>query len=155
MTPEAVLHEASASDAEAIRAFLQPLHLGIDNILAPGTRYWLAEQAGELLGVVGLEFGDGVALLRSAAVSPAARGGGIGAALTERALAEAQAAGCACVYLFSTGAGPYWQRFGFVEVPVSELVAALPHAPQVLRYEELGWLPTEIAWRRDLAGQAV
>ena len=39
---------------------------------------------------------------------------------------------------------------GFHEVPVSELIAVLPDAPQVHRYEMLGWLPTEVAWRRDL-----
>ena len=39
---------------------------------------------------------------------------------------------------------------GFHEVPVPELVAALPAAPQVRHYDALGWLPTEVAWRRDL-----
>jgi hypothetical protein len=39
---------------------------------------------------------------------------------------------------------------GFREVPVSELVAALPEAPQVRQYAALGWLSTEVAWRCDV-----
>jgi N-acetylglutamate synthase-like GNAT family acetyltransferase len=71
MTAEITLREANASDAEAICALLWQMHLGTDNVLIPGTRYWLAEGAdGALIGVVGLEFGDGVALLRSASVLP-------------------------------------------------------------------------------------
>jgi hypothetical protein len=30
------------------------------------------------------------------------------------------------------------------------LVVALPAAAQALRYAELGWLPTKVAWRLDL-----
>jgi hypothetical protein len=33
---------------------------------------------------------------------------------------------------------------------VDELVATLPHVPQVRRFAELGWLDSEVAWRRDL-----
>ena len=58
--------------------------------------------------------------------------------------------GVARAYLFSTDAGAFWARTGFREVPVPELVAALPAAPQVRHYDALGWLPTEVAWRRDL-----
>lgn len=53
------------------------------------------------------------------------------------------------VYLFSTGAGGYFSRLGFRRVAVDEVVAALPDAPQVRRFSELGWLPREIAWRLD------
>jgi hypothetical protein len=55
------------------------------------------------------------------------------------------------VYLFSTDAGEYWTRQGFYEVPVPELVEALPDAPQVHHYRNIGWLPTEIAWRLEVA----
>lgn len=54
-------------------------------------------------------------------------------------------------YLFSTGAGPYWMRLGFRETPAPELIAAMPDAPQVRRYDELGWLPTEVAWVLELS----
>jgi predicted N-acetyltransferase YhbS len=79
------------------------------------------------------------------------RGHGIAAALTQEAVDAAMRGGCRAIYLFSTEAGAYWRRFGFHEVPVSEVVAALPEAPQVRQYAALGWLQTEVAWRRDVA----
>ena len=36
------------------------------------------------------------------------------------------------------------------EVPVPELVADLPNAPQVQHYDQHGWLPDEVAWYKDL-----
>jgi N-acetylglutamate synthase-like GNAT family acetyltransferase len=144
------VREAALADAEAIRALLKTNGLGADNILTPQTRYWCAANGDELVGSVGLELGEGAALLRSAVVLPSWRGHGVGNLLVRAAIAGAQEAGCHSVFLFSTGAGPYWQRHGFREIPVPELVAALTDAPQVRRYHELGWLPTEIAWRLDL-----
>jgi N-acetylglutamate synthase-like GNAT family acetyltransferase len=146
-----MIREASPDDAETLRAILAEADLSAHAVLAPGTRYWLAQRAnGDPIGAIGVEIGAGAVLLRSAAVRPAARGQGIGAALLRRALDEARAAGLRQAYLFSTGAGPFWSRQGFREVPVAELVAALPDAPQVRHYDEQGWLPDEVAWRRDL-----
>ncbi|HEU5099821.1 MAG TPA: GNAT family N-acetyltransferase [Roseiflexaceae bacterium] len=146
-----LISEASPADADVICEVLAESGLSSHAVLAPGTRYWLARYAdGAPVGAIGLEVGAGAALLRSAAVRPAARGRGIGAALLRRALAEATTGGQKQVYLFSTDAGAYWSRQGFSEVPVPELVAALPDAPQVRHYDEQGWLPDEVAWRRDL-----
>jgi N-acetylglutamate synthase-like GNAT family acetyltransferase len=146
-----IIREANVNETERICALLARMRLGTDSVLAPGTRYWLAESAeSQIGGVVGLEYGAEAVLLRSAAVDPPLRGRGIGAALVQAALRSAVAAGYRRAYLFSTGAGPYWRRLGFHEAPVPELVAALPDAPQVRRYEELGWLPTEVAWVLEL-----
>ncbi len=148
---EFIIREANADEAERICALLAQMRLGTDSVLALGTRYWLADGAGgRLAGAVGLEYGAEAVLLRSAAVDPLTRGRGLGTALVREALRSAGAAGYRWAYLFSTGAGSYWMRLGFRAAPVPELVAALPDAPQVRRYQELGWLPTEVAWRRDL-----
>jgi N-acetylglutamate synthase-like GNAT family acetyltransferase len=88
---------------------------------------------------------------RSAGVLLPWRGMGIADALARAAIDAAARAGCRRIYLFSTGAGEYWRRLGFQEVPVPELVAALPETPQVRHYTALGWLPTEVAWRRDVS----
>src|SRR5262245_25196406 len=150
-----IIREATSGEAERICALLAQMRLGTDSVLSPGTRYWLAEDSsGQLAGVVGLEYGAEAVLLRSAAVDPSARGRGIGAVLVSEALRSAAFDGYPRAYLFSTGAGLYWIKLGFCEVPVPELIAALPDAPQVRRYEELGWLPTEVAWRRDLEAEA-
>ena len=146
------IREAMPSDRERLYPLLASAHLSTDAVLVEGTRYWLAEDSDrQVVGIVGLEYGAQAVLLRSAVVSPALRGQGIAAALVELALESAASAGYSCAYLFSTGAGPYWIRRGFYEVPVPELVAALPAAPQVLRFEAMGWLPTEVAWRKDLS----
>jgi N-acetylglutamate synthase-like GNAT family acetyltransferase len=146
-----IIREAGQDEAERICALLAQMHLGTDSVLARGTRYWLADAAGgRVAGVVGLEYGAHAVLLRSAAVDPQTRGRGLGTALVREALRSAGAAGYRWAYLFSTGAGSYWTKLGFSEAPVPELVAALPDAPQVRRYQELGWLPTEVAWRLEL-----
>jgi N-acetylglutamate synthase-like GNAT family acetyltransferase len=157
MSVEFTIREATLADAAALDALLAECGLSSNAVLAAGTRYWLAQRGGEVIGVVGLELGagttpknGGAALLRSAAVRPQARGQGIGAALLWWALDQARSGGYRRVYLFSTGAGAFWARQGFREVPVPELVAALPDAPQVLYYDQHGWLPDEVAWRKDL-----
>ncbi len=142
--------EAKPEDTERATHVLLANNQSSADVLAPGTRYWLAEtDGGQAIGVIGLELGNTAALLRSAGVLADWRSRGVGAALTQTALDEASRANYQFVYLFSTGAGPYWARWGFREVPVAELIAALPDAPQVKQYEELGWLPAEVAWRRD------
>jgi hypothetical protein len=47
---------------------------------------------------------------------------------------------------------PPAERQGFRQVPVAELVAALTGTFQVLYYDRRGWLPTEVAWRREVTG---
>jgi N-acetylglutamate synthase-like GNAT family acetyltransferase len=150
MTIAFSIREAAAHDAAAVQAVLTRNAQSTHAVLAPGTRYWLAEDAyGWVLGVIGIESGAEVVLLRSAAVLSEFRGRGIGTALVQHALDAAAQSGQRAAYLFSTGAGAYWTRLGFRQVPVSEVVAALPNAPQVQQYEALGWLPTEVAWRRE------
>ncbi len=150
------IREATVQDTDRVKALLVANQQSVQDVLVPGTRYWLAETAHrQVIGTIGLEFGSDAVLLRSAGVLGLWRGQGIGAALTQLALDDATRAGFRIVYLFSTGAGGYWSRWGFYEVPVPELVAALPTAPQVRHYAALGWLPSEIAWRRDLASASL
>jgi N-acetylglutamate synthase-like GNAT family acetyltransferase len=147
------IREALPHEAPRVMALLMQNRQSSQDVLAPGTRYWVAEDArGEFVGTIGLEFGREAVLLRSAGVLPPWRSQGIAAALTQEALASAAQAGYRTIYLFSTGAGAYWRRLGFHEVPVSEVVAALPNVPQIRQYAALGWLQTEVAWRRDVAG---
>lgn len=97
-----------------------------------------------------LEYGVGASLLRSAAVRPAHQGVGVGRKLVQTALAHATARAERAVYLFSDVAGPYWARLGFVPVPVTDLIAALPDVPQVRGGLTRGWIHTAAAWRLDL-----
>jgi N-acetylglutamate synthase-like GNAT family acetyltransferase len=125
------------------------LDLVTEVILAEDSQYWLAEAAdGELVGVVGVEFGNEphVALLRSAAVHPNFQRHGIGKALIDELIGFCRAKGVRRLYCFSTDKQAYWGHIGFEPVSVAELVAALPTAYQVSLFERLGWLSTELAW---------
>jgi N-acetylglutamate synthase-like GNAT family acetyltransferase len=141
---------AEEADGEPLRALLQGCGVDVVGVLAPGSRWLIARDHDAVVGAAGVELEHGAALLRSVAVSPERRGGGLGRALVTRALNLARESGARAAYLFSTGAGPYFARVGFREVAVGELVAALPHAPQPRRFAELGWLDSEVVWRMDL-----
>ncbi len=146
-----VIQEANLADLSKIHTILTQVQLSAYAVLVAGTRYWLAENTHkQLVGTIGLELGQDAVLLRSAAISPSHQNQGIGNHLVRHALYTAEVAGYQHVYLFSTEAGAYWQRFGFCEVPVAELVSALPDTPQVKQYAALGWLPTEVAWHLAL-----
>jgi len=70
-----------------------------------------------LVGLVGLElFGD-VALLRSLAVSPAARASGLGSALLEYAESHARSTGVKAIYLLTTTAEEFFARRGYTPTP--------------------------------------
>jgi N-acetylglutamate synthase-like GNAT family acetyltransferase len=145
------IREALPVDTVRLCTLLSQIELVTDGVLVTGTRYWVAEDStGNVIGVGGAEYGKDAVLLRSAAVHPDCRGLGIGTKLVQCVFDASQQLGIRHVYCFSTDAGEYWQRLGFREVPVDELVEELPAAPQVLHFARIGWLPTEIAWRKDL-----
>jgi N-acetylglutamate synthase-like GNAT family acetyltransferase len=145
------LRIATHNDLEVVREILEASQLSAHGILEPNTSYWLAEINNHATGCIGLEWGADAALLRSAAVLPEHRKHGLGTQLLNVALTGARENSKLFVYLFSTDAGEYWTRQGFREVSVPELVEALPDAAQVHHYRDIGWLPTEIAWRLEVA----
>lgn len=113
--------------------------------------YWIADLDGQPAGCIGLEHGEGASLIRSATVLPHARRQGLGRALATSALTQATLRGDRAVYLFSSDAGPFWERFGFTRVPPEMVAAALPETPQVRSGECRGWLKDEVGWMRPLA----
>ncbi|MGC9452018.1 MAG: GNAT family N-acetyltransferase [Oceanipulchritudo sp.] len=62
---------------------------------SPFQEIWIAEEDNELLGSLFLRFHPHTCRIHSIAVSPSARGRGIGARLLEKARARARARGCA------------------------------------------------------------
>jgi N-acetylglutamate synthase-like GNAT family acetyltransferase len=144
------VRQAIQDDLEQLQSILETSGLSAHGILEPNTTCWLAEINNHAMGCIALQWGASAALLCSAAVLPDHRGHGLGSRLLETALNGARAEHKRSVYLFSTDAGEYWTRQGFKEVPVPELVKALPDAPQVHHYRNIGWLPTEIAWRLEV-----
>lgn len=142
---------AQAADYDRILVLLRHVNLLTDDILAPGTRYWVAQtDSGEIGACAGMEFGEDAALLRSLAVYEAYQGERLALRLIENALDEAKAAGKHHIYCFSTRAADYFQRVGFRQVPVTQLAQALPDAPQVVRFAKIGKLAGERAWYKAL-----
>ena len=147
-----IIRYATMDDFPRIKLLLQRCDLVTEGLFEPGTQCWLVEEFGKhaVVGIAAMELGESAGLLRSVGVDPVFRRQGVGAALTNTAFEGCRMAGRHIVYCFSTGAGGYWQRFGFREVPVEEVITALPNSPQVSHFARVGWLPTEVAWRKDL-----
>jgi N-acetylglutamate synthase-like GNAT family acetyltransferase len=142
--------ELNACDKSRVTELLKAGGLRTEDVLEEGTRYWGAFADGELIGAIGCEYENGCGLLRSAIVREQYRGNGIAAQLTEALLEVARETVIEAVYLFSTDAGAYWERLGFNEVAVQEVVMRMPDAFQVRLFDRLGWLPTEVAYKYKL-----
>lgn len=144
------LLQAGPDDFSTITALLEACGLYTTSVTPEGSTYWMAFLDGHPGGCIGLEHGQGASLIRSTAVLPAFRGHGLGRALVVSALTQASLRGDRVVYLFSSEAGEYWQRFGFIPGTAAEVEAALPEAPQVRSGMCKGWIHEEQVWKREL-----
>jgi N-acetylglutamate synthase-like GNAT family acetyltransferase len=145
------IEQAAHEDCAAMAAALAACGLSSSDILAPGTMYWVCRAPSGLAGLCGIELGDGCALLRSVCVIGNQRGRGIAAALIECAMRAAARLDAHEVYLFSKDTGGYFERLGWREVSVEQAAARLSRAPQVSRYEQIGWYPDERAFVREVS----
>ncbi len=92
--------------------------------------FLLAFEAERLVGCAALEpYGD-VALLRSVAVAPGARGSGLGAELVRGVLTEKEGRRFHTIYLLTATAAGFFRRFGFVPAERSEAPVALRASPE-------------------------
>ena len=138
---------ATLADALSIHELLTACDLSPLEVLAPGTMYFVARMGEKLVGVCGLEFDGESALLRSVAVDNSTRGRGIARALIDGAIQELHRRSVRVLFLFSKDTGAYFENLGWVEVPVGEAADALQQAPQVKRYDRVGWYVDERAFR--------
>lgn len=139
-------------DLANVRAMLAGAGMPTDGIEWPSACYLAAYLGDEPVGIVGIEPMIDAALIRSLYVAESARRRGIGAQLLGAARKAAHTRGARALYLFGTGAGDYFKRFGFVEVPVAQLVSALDGVPQVEFYKARpDQLAREAAWHLDIS----
>src|SRR5690348_8370072 len=103
-TPRAQLRGAQPSDLPAIERLLTASNLPLDGVKDALQSFVVAESAGELVGVAGLESCSENALLRSVAVADTWRSRGVGRALVERVIADAESRGIPALYLLTTTA---------------------------------------------------
>jgi GNAT superfamily N-acetyltransferase len=88
--------------------------------MAAGVVFWGCEEEGKLLGVMGLQYVQDVALIRHAYTRTAARGRGIGGALLEHLKREAKAPLLVGTWKAATWAVRFYERRGFVLTSESE-----------------------------------
>ncbi len=143
-------------DLDVVRAMLSAAGMISEGLEWPPACYLIAYFGIEAVGVVGVEPSLDAALIRSLYVTDAMRRHGIGGELVTAARKAAHTRGARSLYLFSTDAGDFFKRLGFVPVPVAQPVAALGAVPQVkyfvARPDELA---REVAWYLDISQDGV
>lgn len=126
----ATIRPARPGDLPAVCALLEALHLPTEGVEAPHVELWVAEEGGRVAGVIGLEVYGDAGLLRSAAVTPAAQGTGVGATLVRHLLAQAKDLGIGTVSLLTETAESWFPRFGFRVVSREEVDARVRQSPE-------------------------
>jgi GNAT superfamily N-acetyltransferase len=99
----------------------------LDGEIAAGVRFWGYEEAGELLGIMGIQAVDDVDLIRHAYVWPDAQGKGVGTALLNRLVESAERPLLVGTWAAAEWAIRFYQRHGF------ELVSPVERKDELLR----------------------
>ena len=119
------IRRARASDIDSISGLLSSSDLPLDGVADTVADFYVAEAMGTVVGSVGIETHGEYGLLRSAAVSEALRGRGVGRRLVTEALNDASRRGMRALYLLTTTAEEYFPSFGFEKVERSSVPAEL------------------------------
>lgn len=119
------IRPAGEADRPEIEQLLEASGLPLAGVAEALDEFLVAREGGRLTGAIGLELYGSAALLRSAAVDPAARGRRVGAMLVDRLLAEAGGRGIRDLYLLTTTAERWFPRFGFEPISRSEVPEAI------------------------------
>jgi amino-acid N-acetyltransferase len=140
------IRPATAADFSAVERLLTESELPLDGVRESFGDFVVAESAGEIVGVAGLEICGGDALLRSVAVRPEWRSRGVGGAVVRRAIADAESRGLRSLYLLTTTAERYFPSFGFESVDR----AVLPTAVKATKEFTSACPDTAVAMRKEL-----
>lgn len=119
------LRPARSHDLPAIERLLDEAGLTTRGVAEAIGDFFVAEEATSVVGVMGMEVYGSAALLRSAVVSAAARGTGIGSALMSRLLAGASRRGIHDVYLLTDTAETWFANRGFARTTRDAVPAAV------------------------------
>jgi len=142
-----IVRPARAHDLPSVRLLLESCRLPIEGVEDQfGDRYVVAELGGYAIGVAGIEVHGDHGLLRSVAVSPTERLGGIGAALVRDRVQWAKEVGLKALFLLTTDAARYFHRHGFraiardaapLEIQSSrEFAHTCPESARLMRFDD-------------------
>jgi N-acetylglutamate synthase-like GNAT family acetyltransferase len=113
MESQVIFRAAGRADLPAIERLLVASDLPVAGIQDELCSFLVAENEGQVVGVVGMERRGRHGLLRSTAVAPEWRGRHIARELVERIIAQAEKQGVRAMYLLTTTAERYFPAFGF------------------------------------------
>jgi len=116
---------AHPKDLPALQELLSLCGLPSDGVTDCLNGFLVARDGDRLAGSIGVERYGACGLLRSLAVQPDYRHGGLGAKLTRHALREARRLGLRRLFLLTETASDYFPRFGFRPVPRQQAPPAL------------------------------
>lgn len=121
------VRKALASDLRGIEFLLSSAQLPTGDIERHLSTFLVADNAGEIIGVGGLEScGNGIGLLRSFVITPQFRNQGIAARILEQVSADARKLGISALYLLTTTAQDYFAKRRFT-------LMARDQAPAMIR----------------------
>lgn len=141
-----MIRGAEPSDRERVESLLVASGLPLDGVADHFSSFFVVDDGGQIVGVVGVELYGQHALLRSVAVASEAKGTGVGTLLTRRAIDEAYARGARAIYLLTTTAEKFFPRFGFERVTRDEV----PEAVRVSREFQGACPASATIMRREL-----
>lgn len=128
------IRPASAAEFLAIFERLKTIPMQWADIDPVRSLFQAAFDGDHIVGFARFEPDEHGALLGSLYVEPAYRKAGLGQAIVEYVEELTRQRGLTQLFVFSTEAGGFFQRLGFVETPVEKTVQTIPHSPQVEWY---------------------
>ncbi len=115
------LRKSGPADRELISSMLAAAKLPGESLDNGVTSFYVAVEDGEVIGMAGMEFYGGDALLRSVTVLPGMRAKGYGSMIVDRMLDEARNADVRSVVLLTETAGDFFFKKGFSFVERSDI----------------------------------
>lgn len=117
-------------DRPHVRELLGRCGLPTDDLQTAPVDFLVMREAGQVVGVVGLESADGVGLLRSLAVLPSLHGQGRGGALVAAAERLAEQRGIDDLYLLTTTVPGFFALHDYLRVHRASVPLALQRTAQ-------------------------
>lgn len=109
-----LIRRSHVADLPAVRQLLEIAKLPTEDLTsAPGLQFWVLEEDGLLIGVIGLERFDAAGLLRSLAVAPRHQRRGFGRELVAQLEQDARAQGVEQLALLTNTAQSFFQWLGY------------------------------------------
>lgn len=102
-----------STDSQKVAAFLAAAKLPTSDLPDGLPNFFVALDNDELVASAGVEIFGKIGLLRSVAVAPARRGGGLGTQIVRAAIENARAQGATDIWLITDSAAGYFEKHGF------------------------------------------